>query len=241
MLTLKTLTAGAAFSALVFVGMSAISSTGRAANDRHAMNDNNAAQDEKQMIQTGLAVASTTGIVLNMSNKDPDMVGLGSYLVNVAIGCNGCHTASPTSEYAPGGNPYLLPGPQPPLFSGHEQINAKNYLGGGRDFGAFGPDTHIVSRNLTPDKTGLPEGGNTLTDFMQIMRTGVDLDHAHPSCSATVTTNCLSFPFNGDLLQVMPWPAYQHMTDRQLTAIYTFLSAIPCLEGGPGEPAHRCG
>jgi len=55
-----------------------------------------------------------------------------------------------------------------------------------------------------------------------------------------VTTNCLAFPFNGDLLQVMPWPAFQSMTDRQLTAIYTFLSAIPCLEGGPGESANRC-
>jgi len=30
------------------------------------------------------------------------------------------------------------------------------------------------------------------------------------------------------------------MTDRQLTAIYEYLSAIPCIEGGPGEPANRC-
>ena len=28
--------------------------------------------------------------------------------------------------------------------------------------------------------------------------------------------------------------------DRQLTAIYTYLAAVPCLEGGPGEPANRC-
>jgi hypothetical protein len=32
----------------------------------------------------------------------------------------------------------------------------------------------------------------------------------------------------------------QNLTDRQLDAIYTFLSAIPCLEGGPGEPPNRC-
>jgi hypothetical protein len=38
----------------------------------------------------------------------------------------------------------------------------------------------------------------------------------------------------------MPWPNFQNLTDRQLEAIYTFLSAIPCLEGGPGEPANRC-
>jgi hypothetical protein len=233
---LKTLTVGAAFAASVIIGMSLISPAG------HAANDNNGAQDEKQMIQTGLNVASSTGIVLNMSRKDPDMVGLGSYLVNVSGDCNGCHTADPSTEYAPGGNPYLLRGPNPPFFSGRKQINPKTYLGGGSFFAKLGKGdaANIISRNITPDKTGLAEGGHTLTDFLQIMRTGVDLDHAHPSCSATITDNCLDFPFNGDLLQVMPWPAFQDMTDRQLTAIYTFLSAIPCLEGGPGEPAHRC-
>jgi hypothetical protein len=30
------------------------------------------------------------------------------------------------------------------------------------------------------------------------------------------------------------------MTDRQITAIYTYLSTVPCLEGGPGEPTKRC-
>jgi hypothetical protein len=237
MLRLKTLLGSAAFAALLIVGMSAVLPSGRADND------NNGAQDEKQMIQTGLAVAANTGITLNMSHKDPDLVGLGSYLVNVAGDCNGCHTADPSTEYKPGGNPYLLPGPNPPFFSGRKQINPATYLGGGSDFGSFGkgPNAEIISRNLTPDKTGLPEGGNTLTDFIQIMRTGIDLDHAHPSCSATITNNCLDFPFNGALLQVMPWPALQNMTDRQLTAMYTFLSAIPCLEGGPREPAHRCG
>jgi hypothetical protein len=38
------------------------------------------------------------------------------------------------------------------------------------------------------------------------MRTGVDMDHVHPNCPATVTSNCFPtlLPFNGDLLQVMP-------------------------------------
>ena len=134
------------------------------------------------------------------------------------------------------------PWPPPPLFSGTKQYNPKTYLGGGQDFGSFGigPNAEIISRNLTPDKTGLPEGGHTLTDFIQILRTGVDLDHSHPSCSTTITNNCLTFPFNGNLFQVMQWSSFQDMTDRQLTAIYTYLSAVPCLEGGPGEPPHRC-
>ena len=36
----------------------------------------------------------------------------------------------------------------------------------------------------------------------------------------------------GPLLQVMPWAGYQNMTDRELEAIYAYLQAIPCVEGG---------
>jgi len=228
----KPLTAAAVFAGVVVAGMLIVSKSGQAAND------NNGAQDEKQMIQIGLAVASSEGITLNMTGKDPDMVGLGSYLANVAGDCNGCHSAGPATAFAPGGNPFLLPGP----FSGIKKINPKTYLGGTRSFGSFGPGPkgEIISRNLTPDSTGRAEGGETLSGFKQIMRTGLDPDHRHPSCSASITTDCLSFPFNGDLLQVMPWPNFQSMTDRQLTALYVFLSAVPCLEGGPGEPANRC-
>lgn len=229
---LKTPTAGAVFAALVGLGMLIGSSSGEAGND------NNGSQDEKQMIQIGL---HTAPVPLNMAGKDPDMVGLGSYLVNVAGDCNGCHTKSPATRYLPSGNPYLRPPPEGP-FLGTKQENPATYLGGGSDFGAFpspGGAVHIISRNLTPDKTGRPEGGNTLAEFVQIMRTGIDLDHAHPNCP-TNTPQCLLPPFNGNLLQVMPWPNFQNMTDRQLTAIYTYLSAIPCLEGGPGEPPNRC-
>jgi len=59
----------------------------------------------------------------------------------------------------------------------------------------------------------------------------VDLHHAHPK---------LPSGFDGNLLQIMPWPAFQNMTDHDLEVIYEHPSAIPCPEGGPGEPAHRC-
>jgi hypothetical protein len=231
----KTLTAATVFAALVIAGTLIDSKSGQ------AFNDNNGAQDEKEMIRKGFEVAASTGIHLNMTTQDPDMVGLGSYLVNVVAGCNGCH-AVPQTEFAPGGNPHFLPGATPPFFSGRTQVNPATYLGGNQDFGVFpspGGTVHIVSRNLTPDKTGRPEGGNTLADFLLIMRTGADLDHAHPTCP-TNTPNCLYPPFNGDLLQVMPWEKFQNMTDLQLTAIYEYLSTIPCLEGGPGEPPNRC-
>jgi hypothetical protein len=235
----RTLTAAAVFAALIVAGMLFGSKSGQAAND------NNGAQDEKQMIKIGLAFASSAGITLNMTGKDPDMVGLGSYLVNVAGDCNGCHTSDPTMEYAPRGNPYLLF----PAFSGTKQVNAATYLGGGSSFGLFPgvDDAHpvpIISRNLTPDSTGRPEG-HTLSEFKQILRTGIDMDNVHPSCSGSGPANCLAFPFNGALLQVMPWPNFQNLTDRQLDAIYAFLSAIPCLEGDPGvdpsaPPPYRC-
>jgi hypothetical protein len=232
----KPLTAAALFAAVLMAGMLIVSRSGQAAND------NNGAQDEKQMIQIGLAVAASNGITLNMNHKDPDMVGLGSYLVNVIGDCTGCHSAGPATEFAPGGNPFVLPG-APPLFSGIKKVNPATYLGGGRDFGAFPNSTallHIFSRNLTPDKTGRPEG-NTLSDFKLIMRTGIDLDHAHPNCApGTNTSTCLIGSNNGALLQVMRWPAFQDMTDRQLTAMYIYLSAIPCLEGPAGEPPNRC-
>ena len=212
-----------------------------ASNSGQASNDDNSVQDEQEVIRIGLEVAAASGIRLNMENKDPDMVGLGSYIVNVVADCNGCHTRDPSTEYLVSGNPYLRKPPSGP-FLGVKQINPATYLGGGSDFGAFpspNGDVRIVSRNLTPDKTGLPEGGRTLAEFIKILRTGVDLDHAHPNCP-TNTPQCLLPPFNGDVLQVMPWPAFQHMTERQLVGVYTYLSAVPCLEGGPGEPPNRC-
>lgn len=228
----KSLTAGAALAALVVIGVAITPPSVR------AKNDNNGAQDEQEMIRIGLAIAP---VPLNMAGKDQDLVGLGSYIVNVTGDCNGCHSHGPASEYVlPNGNPYLR---QPP-FDGITRVNPMTYLGGGRDFGTFPPvpgaQLHIISRNLTPDKSGLPEGGHTLAEFI-IMRTGVDLDHAHPNCPGNIPgPDCMLAPFDGDKLQIMRWPSFRNMTDRQLTAIYTYLSTVPCVEGGPGEPSPRC-
>jgi len=166
-------------------------------------------------------------VPLNLGGKDRDLVGLGSYLVNAVASCNDCHSAGPADEFAPGGNPYFEG--NPPTV-----INQSVYLGGGRNFGALVPGTpEIVSRNLTPDRTGRPVGGRTLTEFEHILRTGEDLDHLHPNCSATVTANCFpaTLPFNGDLLQIMPWPIFQNLTRHEVSAIYEYLSAVPCITG----------
>ena len=78
---------------------------------------------------------------LNLAGLDRDLVGLGSYLVNAAGGCNDCHTNPP---FAPGGDPFAG---QP------KRINVARYLAGGTPFG-----NGIVSRNITPDRKGLPAG-----------------------------------------------------------------------------------
>jgi hypothetical protein len=177
-------------------------------------------------IRRGFEIAP---VPLNLKGKDRALVGFGSYLVNAVADCNGCHSAGPATEYAPGGNPYFKG--NPPAV-----VNQATYLGGGRDFGALIPGTPaIVSRNLTPDRSGRPVGGLTFDEFLHILRTGEDRDHLHPNCSAAITSNCFPAqqPFNGDLLQVMPWPELQHLTGYDIRAIYEYLGAIPCIAGPP--------
>jgi hypothetical protein len=207
----------AAFAGVVLAGMFLTSPRGRA-DDRGDNSDSR--------IEQGFDIAP---VPLNLEGKDRALVGLGSYIVNAQGDCDGCHSAGPPTEFARGGNPY---------FGQPEKINPATYLGGGRHFQIAPNFPDIISRNLTPDKTGLPEGGRSFSEFVQIIRTGVDLDHLHPACSATITTNCFPAnpPFDGDLLQVMPWPIYKNMTDHDLRAIYEYLSAIPCIEG-PQAPS----
>jgi hypothetical protein len=197
------------------------------------------AYGEESKIQQGLAIAP---VPLNLVGKDRALVGLGSYIVNAEADCNGCHNAGPggASGYLPSGNPYLLSPPFGP-YLGRKLVNQSTYLGGGRDFGPLVPGSFdFVSKNLTPDKTGLPEGGRTFSEFVQIIRTGIDMDQLHPTCTGPVNPGCVPAPFNGALLQIMPWPAYKDMTDHDLRAIYEYLSAIPCVAGPPApDPRHN--
>ena len=195
-------------------------------------------QDESK-VRIGFEIAP---VPLNFKGKDRRLVGLGSYIVNAQADCNGCHSQGPATEYIGPGNPYLLAPPHGP-FAGTQQVNPATYLGGGRDFGPFGSKSellHLYSRNLTPDKTGLPEGGHTFEEFLTILRTGKDYDHVHPNCTGAPDGTCLLPPFNGDVLQVMPWPVQQNMTDHDIRAIYEYLSAIPCIDTDiPGAPILR--
>jgi hypothetical protein len=209
---------------LAALGATALLSTAGSIERVHA--DDHGPDDDWGRARRGLEIAP---VPLNLEGKNLKMVGLGSYLVNAVASCNDCHSTGPAAEYAPGGNPYFKGNPP-------KVVNQSVYLGGGRSFGSLIPGTpEIVSRNLTPDKTGLPIGGRTFDEFLQIMRTGVDLDHLHPNCATKVATSAVCFPadqpFNGDLLQVMPWPIFQSMKELDLRAIYEYLRAIPCITG----------
>jgi hypothetical protein len=99
-------------------------------------------------------------VPLDLEGKNPALVGLGSYLVQIHT-CSGCHTQP---AFAPGGDPY---------FGQPEQTNVDGYLAGGRMFGPF------RARNITPRANGLP-GGLTLDEFMLVMRTGADFEGGKP-------------------------------------------------------------
>ena len=105
-------------------------------------------------------------------------------------------------------HPSYLPAGDP--FGGFPQmVNFQQYMTGGRQFGPF------TSANLTPDASGKP-AGLTLAQFLITLRTGHNPNDPP-----------------GTILQVMPWPAYGQMTQRDLTAVYEFLRAIPSLPNNP--------
>ena len=213
----------------VIAVFAAIVLTGTFINSQRVHADDKDSEESK--IQQGFAIAP---VPLNLEGKNRALVGLGSYIVNGQGDCNGCHQGlGPT--YLPGGNPFNGEHPT--------KINPAVYLAGGLNFGPVGPPPtpNIYPRNLTPDKTGLPEGGHTFEEFLTIMRTGKDFDHLHPNCTATITTNCIpaATGLKGDLLQIMPWPAFGQMTDHDLLAVWTYLSAIPCISNaGLPVPPH---
>jgi mono/diheme cytochrome c family protein len=214
--------------------------------------------EDQERIRIGFQIAP---VPLNLKGKDSDLVGLGSYWVNAVSDCNSCHTSGgpPNFNFADGGNPY---------FGQPKKTDPTTYLAGGTDFGPavppvagvyppagygeyVGPD--IITRNLTPDKTGRAEGGRTLAQFIEILRTGHDLDHIHPTCKSASDPNvaagvCIPPPVDGNLLQIMPWPNFQDMSDQDLRAIYEYLGAIPCIDnttspppaGAPNELRNHC-
>jgi len=174
-----------------------------------------------------------TPVSVNLMGKDPNLVYIGSYLVNGQGGCNSCHTCpsyTGVNPFAVGGHGFpsgpnvaaatlrkLEIGPKlsgPP--SPHTPVNVKFFLGGGTPFPNGGKPfkgSVLRSPNITPDSEGLP-GGLSFADFKSAMQMG------------TVSAK------PGHILQVMPWPTLHNLYDNDLMAIYQYLSAIPSAPAG---------
>jgi hypothetical protein len=161
------------------------------------------ADDWDQRARIGFAIAEQQGITLD---RDRPAEGVGSYLVS-SNSCNDCHT---WPNFVAGGNPYAR---QP------KQFNIANFLAGGRLFVL--PSGGVCSANTTPAPGTHKAAGLSRADFIYLMRTGCDPQDSN-----------FRDPAKCGLLQVMPWPQYQDMTQRDLSAVYSFLSALPHAEVG---------
>ena len=165
------------------------------ANSAQSAKDDDEDGVSENYVKQGFAISPVVPDLQGLKRK---LVGLGSYIVNTS-GCNDCHT-----------HPSYLVGHDP--FKGQpEQINAAQYMTGGRTF----PPSPFVSANLTPDADGLP-AGLTFDQFRTTLRTG---------------HNPLDPP--GSILQIMPWPVIGKKTDGDLRAIYEYLRSIPSRPDNP--------
>ena len=196
----------------LFVAVTLISNPLVKGNDNDRNRGERHREDEGALeVQIGFRISPIPFNSLNLKGKDPELAGLGSYIVNAPAGCNDCHTCPSYDPGPPKHNPY-------PPDLGDGQFNRKNYLAGGVPFDFIKPGLP-KSRNITPDATGKP-AGLTLEQFETALPTGHD-------------------PLGGHVLEVMPWPFFRFMTDRDLDAIYSYLSAIPPASpgncSGPGD------
>ena len=207
--------------------------------------DNDKKDDiDHSVVQQGFDASPIPKHELNLKGKNPYLVGLGSYLT-FAGDCVGCHSFPRFLPVgAPGSNPAygdpFSPGATPQTVDGQlkANFNTRHFMAGGRCFGS------IQARNLTPDNTGRPRGLSE-KDFIEVMRTGKDI-----SCERTAAGNpplygaspgtpdrvCELGPrglggYDPNKLQTMPWVTYHNLTDRDLKAIYAYLSALPQATG----------
>ena len=180
--------------------------------------------DDDDLVKFGFAISPIPKAQLNIPRGQEARVGFGSFLVNAANDCSGCHSFPqflPKGDTA-GSNPAVgspfegLPSDQhvgqSPIVA---NFNVSHYLAGGQCFGPF------MARNLTPESNGMPEG-LTEAEFIKIMRTGEDIH-----CEKEPNDPICPLGPDTPTLQVMPWPTYHAMTDEQMRSIYAYMSALP--------------
>lgn len=180
-----------------------------------AMAASNADSISASQVVEGFRISPVPEASLKFKRAQRANVGLGSYIVNGTGGCGGCHSYPEFLAATPGDPFNGLPSAQSLKTVIAANYNVMHYLAGGQCFGPF------MARNITPDTDGLP-ADLTETNFIAMMRTGEDFE-----CENDKTDPICAIEPHTPVLQVMPWPGYHNMTDRDLKAVYAYLSALP--------------
>lgn len=150
---------------------------------------------------------------------DPVVAERGRYLVTV-IACGDCHTPLKMGEHGPepdrsrflAGHPETLVMPPAPAPQGPWLVS-----GAGTATAWAGPWGTSFTANLTPDDdSGL--GLWSYENFRDTLRTGRHLGRGRA------------------LLPPMPVPAFRHLSDDDLRAIYSYLRTLPPVSNRVPEP-----
>jgi len=147
----------------------------------------------------------------SLPGAQQEAIGRGSYLVHAAA-CNDCHT-NPSRGLAPAAPGYLT-------------VNSAQYFAGGAVFPVSPPlNTMLhIQRSMAADLTGathgfLQEPEDSLARFLAVVTSGT---HADESTDGEPARQ-LAWP--------MPWTAFRNMETADLSAIYTYLKALPKVFG----------
>ena len=187
---------------------------------------------KRSIITASCMLIPALALLLSCTNEEPvkpatervsktmsqgELINRGKYLVT-AIGCNHCHTPKKMGPQGPVLDSALL-------LSGHHAgsmlpaIDKKALTPGSwvlfaSDLTAtVGPWGISYAANLTPDSvTGI--GGWTEEVFAKTMRTGKHLGQEG----------------GRPIMPPMPWESIGALTDEDLTALYTFLHALPAVK-----------
>jgi len=150
---------------------------------------------------------STKETKIELSQEE--LIKRGAYLTTIGA-CHDCHSPKIMTPQGPEPDPSRL-------LSGHPQNEAIPAVSINQDWILFsqnltafvGPWGISYAANLTPDDTGT--GNWTFEQFKTALRKG-----KYKGLTA-----------GRDLLPPMPWQMYQHFTDDDMLAIFTYLRSLP--------------
>lgn len=166
-----------------------------------------------------ITIACTTpkkDVAIKMSEEE--LIKRGAYLTTIGA-CHDCHSPKMMTPNGPEPDPKRL-------LSGHPKDESIPSIAKTQDWVLFsqgltafvGPWGVSYAANLTPDDTGT--GNWTFEQFKTALRKGKykGLEHGR------------------DLLPPMPWQMYQHMTDDDMLAIFTYLRSLPKINNLVPQP-----